>query len=1007
MLIPTIDGRRSEDIKNELLARLKEYLPEYVSKDQENDAGAALLSAVAKLFEGTVGRLNAVPLKNYLEFLNTIGIQAQPPVAARVPLTFEPNEDAAGPVFVAAGTKAMAKAANGDAVIFETLKDFTATAAKLEKAFFVAQPDDRIYDATCARDGQAPFRFAGEGPNLQAHCLYIGHGDLLNLKQSATVAIKFKDCNIDLSPRLIECRYWNGGEWRPFRSATPKFEALAIARSRTTGETGSGAKADVYALTLEKRDSQPIEKSEVNGIESYWIRIEFKVKTLDDPVSAGFSFTDIDLTVKSESIKPEATFFNNVPLDSSADGAFLPFGTCPRTNDAFYIACADALTGTSGLVDIKYDFTKNGLYLNAAAKPNLSYEYWNGDGWAALPKAKLQKDPKSDKETLSFACPADSKPVKLHGIENHWIRVKIASGDYGREEYRTTGETSGQPILSNVLAPAISKLAITARCDESAPAPHLLVVAQNNNDYETVDLDSIAGGFRPFSQSGDEHSALYLGFSGSLAQGANPVFFHFEDGLAGRPSLPSRWEYFCAEEQSWTRLEAGVEGDALMATGVTELWVPGDAGRLRRFGETLLWIRRVFPEGIGTDEAACMKGIYLNTVWAAQRETVRDETLARLAGYDAGGRRDHYSQAYGFAKKPVLSCEVYVDESRTLSLHERETLLAEEKQGAVRTEDDYSGKERLWVRWKRVPSLLSSAAGDRHYEADFASGLVLFGNGAHGMAPPEGPDVVKADYLTGGGAAGNVGALAVEKLVSAVPLVKGVSNLFPSSGGFDAQTREEVTRRGPSLSRHRNRGITAEDIVSLVAEYRGVAKANCLPQYRGYEAGFPDCVTLVVIPESAQERPELTSELKSGLVEYLNKRVPAGLAQSGNIFVAGPVYVTASVTARVVLERMCDDPDVAKLAESLLNGFFHTVSGGPGGGGWQFGETPYLPDVRDILEGMDGVDYLEETTITLNDGERSFSVADEAEFPSRYSNRYNIICNGKHQIVFRSGPGWR
>nr|MDQ3805100.1 hypothetical protein [Acidobacteriota bacterium] len=84
---PTIDGRDMDAILREVRALAPAYVPEWDAA-AEAGAGAALLKVYAKLLEGLVRRLNDVPLKNYIAFLDMLGVRLLPAQPARAPLTF-------------------------------------------------------------------------------------------------------------------------------------------------------------------------------------------------------------------------------------------------------------------------------------------------------------------------------------------------------------------------------------------------------------------------------------------------------------------------------------------------------------------------------------------------------------------------------------------------------------------------------------------------------------------------------------------------------------------------------------------------------------------------------------------------------------------------------------------------------------------------------------------------------------------------------------------------------
>ena len=94
----------------------------------------------------------------------------------------------------------------------------------------------------------------------------------------------------------------------------------------------------------------------------------------------------------------------------------------------------------------------------------------------------------------------------------------------------------------------------------------------------------------------------------------------------------------------------------------------------------------------------------------------------------------------------------------------RETLIVEVNEGAG------------WVKWDRRDNLLygdgtggarASGPTSRDYYVQFDENdvcYVCFGDGVNGMRPPVGLNNIRATYSVGGGAAGNVAALAIAAL---------------------------------------------------------------------------------------------------------------------------------------------------------------------------------------------------------------------------------------------------
>src|SRR5262249_54110049 len=97
----------------------------------------ALVHVFARFGEIVVDRLNRAPEKNFLAFLDLIGVSPLPPQAARVPLTFDLVADSKEPAVVRAGAQVAAKLGKGEVepVIFETERELVVVSAKLESLF--------------------------------------------------------------------------------------------------------------------------------------------------------------------------------------------------------------------------------------------------------------------------------------------------------------------------------------------------------------------------------------------------------------------------------------------------------------------------------------------------------------------------------------------------------------------------------------------------------------------------------------------------------------------------------------------------------------------------------------------------------------------------------------------------------------------------------------------------------------------------------------------------------
>jgi len=87
---PNLDDRRYDDIVREAKALVPQYCPEWTNLG-DADPGVTLIQLFAWMTDMTIYRLNRVPDKTYIHFLNFIGEERRQARPAMVPITFEPR----------------------------------------------------------------------------------------------------------------------------------------------------------------------------------------------------------------------------------------------------------------------------------------------------------------------------------------------------------------------------------------------------------------------------------------------------------------------------------------------------------------------------------------------------------------------------------------------------------------------------------------------------------------------------------------------------------------------------------------------------------------------------------------------------------------------------------------------------------------------------------------------------------------------------------------------------
>ncbi|HEU5090512.1 MAG TPA: putative baseplate assembly protein, partial [Roseiflexaceae bacterium] len=127
MPLPTanLDDRSFQDIVDQAKRMIPQYCPEWTDHNV-SDPGVTLIELFAWMTESLQYRINQVPEKMYLTFLNMLGIQLEPPRAARAPVTFYLSAPQPSDVVIAADTEvATVRTENNPAIIFTTETDLT------------------------------------------------------------------------------------------------------------------------------------------------------------------------------------------------------------------------------------------------------------------------------------------------------------------------------------------------------------------------------------------------------------------------------------------------------------------------------------------------------------------------------------------------------------------------------------------------------------------------------------------------------------------------------------------------------------------------------------------------------------------------------------------------------------------------------------------------------------------------------------------------------------------
>lgn len=207
---PNLDDRTFQSLVDDAKRLVQQRCPEWTDHNV-SDPGVTLIETFAYMVDQVLWRLNRVPDRTYVKFLELIGLRLEPPNAARASVTFWLTTDQEAVVQVPAGTEVATPRTEDEPVGFTTLADLNMPPCSVR--WVAAETEGNQIDHTESLVGKLRFPCFSAKPKV-GDCLYIG---LSNAVPSCAVNLRF-GCEIagvgvdPNNPPLI-WEAWDGTEW--------------------------------------------------------------------------------------------------------------------------------------------------------------------------------------------------------------------------------------------------------------------------------------------------------------------------------------------------------------------------------------------------------------------------------------------------------------------------------------------------------------------------------------------------------------------------------------------------------------------------------------------------------------------------------------------------------------------------------------------------------------------------------------------------------------------------
>ncbi len=249
-----LDDRTFDDLVQECMLRIPRYCPEWTNHNP-GDPGITLIELFAWMTDQMLMRFNQVPRRNYVAFLELLGIRLQPPTAAQVELSFYLSKAQTQPIVVPTYTEvATVRTETEPAVVFTTDHALVIGQPQIRGLFTAAQAgdlgtaDQSFVEDVRTNEGVPQLEHLGDGDGLRlfadrevGNCFYLVLAPSRPLSESSTgwpqeestvmagqlddaiagnvVALNFRGriaetTGIDPTNPPLRWEVWDGESWR-------------------------------------------------------------------------------------------------------------------------------------------------------------------------------------------------------------------------------------------------------------------------------------------------------------------------------------------------------------------------------------------------------------------------------------------------------------------------------------------------------------------------------------------------------------------------------------------------------------------------------------------------------------------------------------------------------------------------------------------------------------------------------------------------------------------------
>ena len=216
---PNLDDRKFQDIVTEARSLIPRYCPEWTDHNL-SDPGITLIELFAWMVDMLLYRLNKVPEKNYIKFMDLIGVKLEPAHPAVADVTFRLTAPQPEPIVIPKGTEvATVRTETQDAVTFTTDRNLKIVVPNMVHCL-VTRDGTTFHDYMPALKNPDLLLDIFEKAPQENNALYIGYSENL-ASNTLDLIIEASIEGIGVDPRNppLSWEYWDAeeGKWLKLR----------------------------------------------------------------------------------------------------------------------------------------------------------------------------------------------------------------------------------------------------------------------------------------------------------------------------------------------------------------------------------------------------------------------------------------------------------------------------------------------------------------------------------------------------------------------------------------------------------------------------------------------------------------------------------------------------------------------------------------------------------------------------------------------------------------------